>query len=1135
MARPNFFCGIEALRRLVKTELPDAGEEIDLTIDLIEAPYLLLYTTDEENWRLRVYSRGELYSHDESGIERGSLAVERASGHGSGTTTDKLLARNLGAFFNACRQLVKFIYAKELEPLYRDLDPERAGILLYVDENGELCYRVVAGADRPEMKCTTLQGSTAMCRPYADEVIPAPEDPETPEEPAAEGTEASEEQPAAAEEQPAVPAEPVPSEEPAAARTQEGENGSGETERPADRSARVDCFDQRLRFLLPEGYEAVRDLDDAGEARYRILFRPSLDENGERISSFAVTVRYQGQIVLKEEKQNLSGNLACKLSTETHERKGQGVRMKTSVLIEHDRHGYSFIVREAGKDKEDLFERAELVAEHLRAVLGSIELDGLRADFEPLDFEKLMGFKKPGQAEAPHEPQPVGTSRTPEEPTPGKTGQEGETPAEEPAPAGEEALAGTSGADAQKCAEPIVPGADPEREEAQERTESTATGETEAPAREDTETPTAETVPIPEPELKAEEAPQESATAPDGRSHASARMDYSDGETLHLPGYRLVLPRGARYKKGVDGRELIAWLPGEDPERYEGAPLVVLAGRESGSTAVTQMITAEEYGAFAREYALKEEASGRFEQFRRVDVLALEDRHLPGGAVCCFSDGAAYVRAFVALCDRVKRMEIQFNGLREGEEETVLNATREIFAHMTAVPPAQLLEDLDDERFLAAPLDERLAADWESNIEQRMLHLRSARLKIQRAMVGVIKARRQKGELDLDAVREQVLEMLRHFSGLTDRHLQKGAAAFRQIVAKAPDDPLLLRLRDALLDMGAFADQTVDVNGERLLVRSQVASQLRRELDLPELRELSSSRKEARDELLGQTRDLLAYYLGKRREEEEQSEQLRVEAARAARERERLELEDSVRVERERFEKSVKDWESQCKYVESRRKRVADERVSAQMQEARRKLLDDRDKELARLDEEEGRQKKIKADAETLLPTLSVFRVKEKREKQAEIANAESILAQIVKDRTSAKTRFAKSLRELSENETETRNRMLETVTQEMPLPERPREPEELLRAEQALREHRSEVVAELGQGADSATENALKAKILSHMEPDHAYDLDQMLTLMKGHPELSPLRLTALLAKMIRDGVLVRTVYKDKSFYSLA
>ena len=153
----------------------------------------------------------------------------------------------------------------------------------------------------------------------------------------------------------------------------------------------------------------------------------------------------------------------------------------------------------------------------------------------------------------------------------------------------------------------------------------------------------------------------------------------------------------------------------------------------------------------------------------------------------------------------------------------------------------------------------------------------------------------------------------------------------------------------------------------------------------------------------------------------------------------------------------------------------------------------------------------------------------------AEIANAESILAQIVKDRTSAKTRFAKSLRELSENETETRNRMLETVTQEMPLPERPREPEELLRAEQALREHRSEVVAELGQGADSATENGLKAKILSHMEPDHAYDLDQMLTLMKGHPELSPLRLTALLAKMIRDGVLVRTVYKDKSFYSLA
>lgn len=39
MPRPNFFCGIEALQWLLQNEPKSEQDNIDLTVDLIEAPY----------------------------------------------------------------------------------------------------------------------------------------------------------------------------------------------------------------------------------------------------------------------------------------------------------------------------------------------------------------------------------------------------------------------------------------------------------------------------------------------------------------------------------------------------------------------------------------------------------------------------------------------------------------------------------------------------------------------------------------------------------------------------------------------------------------------------------------------------------------------------------------------------------------------------------------------------------------------------------------------------------------------------------------------------------------------------------------------------------------------------------------
>lgn len=170
MARPNFFCDIDSLNCLLRMEFEDNYEDLPLTVDLIELPYLFFFSADEKSRTVKAVQRGEMYSHDESmGIERGTITVDKETGEGSIRATQEL-GENMGAFFHACLNLSKWMQDKQLELLYAKLDPEEAGIRLTV-ENGALQYKVVSGKERPEMMCSTLFGGTVMMRPYMDDFI----------------------------------------------------------------------------------------------------------------------------------------------------------------------------------------------------------------------------------------------------------------------------------------------------------------------------------------------------------------------------------------------------------------------------------------------------------------------------------------------------------------------------------------------------------------------------------------------------------------------------------------------------------------------------------------------------------------------------------------------------------------------------------------------------------------------------------------------------------------------------------------------------------------------------------------------------------------------------------------------------
>ena len=117
MPRPNFFCHIDVINSLGNMKLDGDYKDIDLTVDLIEIPYYLIYTSDDESWTVRVMNRGEIYDHSDDGAEVGSVVINKSTGEGKVSASPEL-AKIMPSFFIICKNLSYYIQSKKMEPLY---------------------------------------------------------------------------------------------------------------------------------------------------------------------------------------------------------------------------------------------------------------------------------------------------------------------------------------------------------------------------------------------------------------------------------------------------------------------------------------------------------------------------------------------------------------------------------------------------------------------------------------------------------------------------------------------------------------------------------------------------------------------------------------------------------------------------------------------------------------------------------------------------------------------------------------------------------------------------------------------------------------------------------------------------------
>lgn len=166
---PNFFCNMEVLNALISKECDrDDYGEVNFTIDVIDAPFMLIYKAEEGIATVKVYKRRDVYTHDESGYCIGTATLDKISGGVSMDFHNSLDPSRMGIFVVACLKLNEYIQENNLSSMYGGLDAEKAGVLI-TQEEGTFACKVVAGKERPDIMCDTVLNGSQMCRPYTDE------------------------------------------------------------------------------------------------------------------------------------------------------------------------------------------------------------------------------------------------------------------------------------------------------------------------------------------------------------------------------------------------------------------------------------------------------------------------------------------------------------------------------------------------------------------------------------------------------------------------------------------------------------------------------------------------------------------------------------------------------------------------------------------------------------------------------------------------------------------------------------------------------------------------------------------------------------------------------------------------------
>ena len=169
--RINYFCSLAEMDKLHNTlALEDDGAYIDssFTVDVIDFPFLLFYSSNRDSCNLQINTRFDTYKHEEDNGKKEAEIIVPKGGGLQGHASDNV-QQIAAPFMIFCMKLAKYAQINDLQGKNGSMDPEKEGILLEATDSG-LEYRIVSGAERPDMMCMTLSGNAKMTRPYEEDL-----------------------------------------------------------------------------------------------------------------------------------------------------------------------------------------------------------------------------------------------------------------------------------------------------------------------------------------------------------------------------------------------------------------------------------------------------------------------------------------------------------------------------------------------------------------------------------------------------------------------------------------------------------------------------------------------------------------------------------------------------------------------------------------------------------------------------------------------------------------------------------------------------------------------------------------------------------------------------------------------------
>ena len=298
-------------------------------------------------------------------------------------------------------------------------------------------------------------------------------------------------------------------------------------------------------------------------------------------------------------------------------------------------------------------------------------------------------------------------------------------------------------------------------------------------------------------------------------------LTYSEGRNSGNERYRISIPDGFKVEPHAEGRDFIAWLPGENNADYNSSRITFYAGAEAGKNRIdTRLLTPQICALLTESNYWQADALRLLAEKNRLIVLNKE--HPAGSIIAGYNEGSFMYNISIVMPGYIKTMRAQVLG---AEEEDIPSCDRMVLEWVRTMTSAEDFKEtraLNDSYFSNQPLTARLASEWKETCDLRYTVIeRSCR-----DNVDLARQRYAKGAYGVDGeaeFRADLQEYLDTWAKDYGNFLESGVSAIKTLKTRNPESPALTKLLETFRPaVNGISERSETVTGIDDVVRAAV-------------------------------------------------------------------------------------------------------------------------------------------------------------------------------------------------------------------------------------------------------------------------------------------------------------------------